>query len=218
MFKPNEFTNPFPQTAITGRDEVEEKLRIIDPKLSIALFKEVAFAAQIKSQEANNPFYALNAASISMQMHLLGCLRERLASNDWSMHNSKGGSAFAVSPCKKYSIVVFTGTDDAGREIGNPTNKAPKGAVFEEFISQSEIKFTGASQILVLLFHKHGNSLQMELSTPSGFRKRKIQGWYERLLFPDTNLSDIDDVKRNNDAPDTDIVVERKKKVWLIEV
>lgn len=142
---------------------------------------------------------APTAAGVQQWLKTVEDLRTILAKVQWKIHEHKN-CPFISSPEHEVSIVVMTGNAETGREgFDDPTNQAEKGAVAEGYVQsnyqQLEL-FNGNSlkvarrkgketQVWALLYH-YDRSLQQvrfELSLPTGFSRKKITQWGERLIF-----------------------------------
>jgi len=178
--------------------EVEARLQTLHPDLTPALLR----AAVIGGLGARNDVTrasAPTAAGVQQWLKTVEDLRTILARFQWKIHEHQN-CPFISSPEREMSIVVMTGNSETGREgFDDPTNQAEKGAVAEDYV-QSNFKqlelFNGGSlkvarrkaketQVWALLYHydKNLQQVRFELSLPTGFNRKKITQWGERLIF-----------------------------------
>lgn len=115
----------------------------------------------------------------------------------------------------------MTGNSETGKQgFEDPTNQAEKGVVVEGFVqsnrqlelfNQDALKLVKAkkkeTQVWAFLYHydKALNEVRFELSYPTGFTKKKITAWGERLIFGSipNNPSDFTIRKDIPNAPAT---------------
>jgi len=178
--------------------EVEARLHELHPDLTSALLR----AAVIGGLGARNDVTrasAPTAAGVQQWLTTVEDLRKILAKLQWKIHEHQN-CPFISSPEHEVSVVVMTGNSETGKEgFDDPTNQAEKGAVAEgyvqrnfnqlELFNDSALKLAKSkareTQVWALLYHydKKLKQLRFELSLPTGFSRKKITQWGERLIF-----------------------------------
>ena len=122
----------------------------------------------------------------------------------------------------------MTGNSETGKEFGNPTNQADKGAVLDEAV-QKNVQYQlfenaalnrmqkgeGGTQLWVLLYHvdaagKDAREIRSELSLPSSFHKKKIIGWAERIILRSIPTNPSTRIAPSLPNKPIEVVVERK--------
>lgn len=191
------FSNPLTGPVVTDLSLVEARLQELHPTLTKRLLADAVAQALNERNEATEAS-APTEAGVSQWLKLVKLLRTWLSAEGWSILNTLN-CPFIVSPDRSTSIVIMTGSEETGRKgFGEPTNQAEKGAVAERFIkgNQLQLDFNQESfklasekpqetQVWVLLYHydKKADEVRYELSLPTGFGKKKITAWGERLIL-----------------------------------
>lgn len=177
--------------------DAEARLRMLHPDLSLSLFRNAVMGGLSARNEVTRAS-APTAAGVQQWLNTVEGLRTLLASAQWHIHEQQN-CPFISSPDRVTSIVVMTGNGETGKKgFEDPTNQAEKGAVAESFVQknhQLELfnrdSFKLAkdnqkeTQVWALLYHydKGHNEVRYELSLPTGFSKKKITQWGERILL-----------------------------------
>lgn len=184
-------------TIIDDSSHVEARLQELHPDLSIIIFRDAIQGGLSGRNEATRAS-APTAAGIQQWLKTVEDLRTLLATVQWHIHEQQN-CPFISSPGRDISIVVMTGNSETGKNgFEDPTNQAEKGAVAENFVlknKQLELfnreafqlakKNKKETQVWALLYHydKMLKEVRFELSLPTGFDKKKITDWGERLLL-----------------------------------
>lgn len=218
--------SPQPARVVVDPVEVAERLR----ELNGALTQELLLEANQRGYEARldaTPAHAPTAAGTLHWHAFVPALRLALKERDWIIKDHKN-CPLIISPDRSVAIVVMTGNSETGKEFGNPTNQADKGAVLDEAV-QKNVQYQlfenaalsklkkgdGGTQLWVLLYHvdagvKEAHEIRTELSLPSNFNKKKIVGWAERLILSSIPTDPATRVVPNLPIEPIDVVVERK--------
>lgn len=199
--------------------EVIARLQQLSIDLTPELFKTTMLSGLGARREAT-PASPVTAEGVLQWFSNVKELRTSLLAKQWKKHDLKN-CPFIISPDRSVAIVVMTGSVETGRQgQKDPTNQAEKGSVAESFVhgnNQLDLfnhtavraiqPLQQETQVWVLLYHydKALKEVRYELSYPTGFGKRKITHWGERLLLgtiPDTptTLDTIDFDKPNSPA------------------
>jgi hypothetical protein len=220
--------SPSPQSPSVVSDPVavEERLKALDSALTENLLLEAnqrGYEARVDTTLAHAP-----TAAGTLHWHaFVPALRLALKEQGWSIKDHKN-CPLIISADKSIAIVVMTGNIETGKEFGNPTNQADKGAVLDEAVQRnhqyqlfesaalSELqKGEGGTQLWVLLYHVEGGAkgvkeIRTELSLPSSFQKKKIVGWAERIILRPISTDKARDFVPELPADTIDVIVERK--------
>lgn len=226
-------SNPIAQraTVIDDPAQVEARLQELHPDLTLSLFRDV-ITGGLSSRNEVTEASAPTAAGVLQWLRTVHDLRTVLATFQWNIHQQQN-CPFISSPNRAVSIVVMTGNSETGKKgFEDPTNQAEKGTVAEEFIKQNHqlelfnresFKFAKGGQkenqaVWALLYHydKKLKEVRFELSLPTGFGKRKITEWGERLILgsiPDSP----DDFAIRQDKPNDPAKVDVNPKTGTFE-
>lgn len=186
------------KVVLTDPIGVEARLLELHPDLKPTLFRSVVIGGLSARNEVTRAS-APTAAGVKQWLATVEDLRTLLAQLQWKIHEHQN-CPFVSSPDRSISIVVMTGNSETGMDGDDgPTNQAEKGAVAEGYVqrngSQLELfnhdsfklvkEKRKETQVWVLLYHydKALNQVRFELSLPTGFSKKKITDWGERLVF-----------------------------------
>lgn len=212
-------------TVIDDPAQVETRMRMLHPSLSPALFRDAIVGGLSRRNEVTRAS-APTAAGVQQWLSTVENLRTLLASAQWHIHEQQN-CPFISSPDRVTSIVVMTGNTETGKKgFEDPTNQAEKGVVAESFVqknqqlelfNRSSFSLTKnnqqETQVWALLYHydKALNEVRYELSLPTGFSKKKITDWGERILLGSipNNSNDFTVYK---DEPNTSASVEVEPK------
>lgn len=212
--------------ALTGRSTivedpvlVEARLRELHPDLNPSLLSDAIMGGLRERNEVTRAS-APTAAGVQQWLKTVEDLRTLLATLHWHIHDQQN-CPFISSPDRDISIVVMTGDSETGKNgFEDPTNQAEKGTVAENFVqknSQLELfnresfklakKNQKETQVWALLYHydKGLKEVRYELSFPTGFNKKKITEWGERLILKSipNNPDDFIVKKEKPNAPAT---------------
>ncbi len=212
---------------IIDPDQVEARLRDLHPDLTSLLLRN-AIVGGLGARNEVTRASAPTAAGVQQWLITVEGLRTFLAKLHWKIHEHQN-CPFISSPESEISIVVMTGNSETGKDgFDDPTNQAEKGAVAESYVqknfNQLELFNSDAlkvakrkakeTQVWALLYHydKSLNQLRFELSLPTGFSRRKITQWGERLIFGvvSNDPQDFTISKDDPSAPATVDVVPKK--------
>ena len=188
----------FPRAKIvTDSALVEARLQELSSDLDIGLLAN-AVQSGLGARNETTRASAVTAAGVQQWLKTVEALRTQLSEKEWHIHDPKN-CPFISSPDRSVSIVVMTGNIETGKDgFEDPTNQAEKGVVAEGYVranSQLELfnqeSFTLAkkgqqeTQVWAFLYHydKALNEVRFELSYPTGFSKKKITSWGERLIL-----------------------------------
>jgi hypothetical protein len=176
---------------------VEARLQELSPDLDIKLLYD-SIQSGLGARNETTRASAVTAAGVQQWLKTVEELRTLLSEKQWHVHNEKN-CPFISSPDRSISIVVMTGNSETGKQgFEDPTNQAEKGVVVEGFVqsnrqlelfNQDSLKLVKAkrneTQVWAFLYHydKTLNEVRFELSYPTGFDKKKITSWGERLVF-----------------------------------
>lgn len=176
---------------------VNTRLTELSSDLTEDLFHKVIFSGLGARNEITHAS-ATTAAGIKQWLQTVETLRTLLGEKDWRIHDQKN-CPFISSSDQKISIIVMTGNIETGRlGFEDPTNQAEKGAVAENFIhSNRQLQLFNrdafnkaknhrdGTEVWAFLYHydKSLNEVRYELSYPTGFDKKKITSWDERIIL-----------------------------------
>lgn len=182
---------------IVEHELVEVRLQELSPDLAIKLLYN-AIQSGLGVRNETTRASATIAAGVQQWLKTVEELRTLLSEKQWHIHNEKN-CPFISSPDRSVSIVVMTGNSETGKQgFEDPTNQAEKGVVVEGFVqsnrqlelfNQDSLKLVKAkqkeTQVWAFLYHydKTLNEVRFELSYPTGFNKKKITAWGERLIL-----------------------------------
>lgn len=178
--------------------EVEARLHELHPDLTSLLLR-TAVSGGLGARNDVTRASAPTAAGVQQWLKTVEDLRTILSRLQWKIHEHQN-CPFISSPEREVSIVVMTGNSETGKEgFDEPTNQAEKGSVAEGYVqsnlNQLELFNNGSlkvarrkakeTQVWALLYHydKSLKQLRFELSLPTGFSRKKITQWGERLIF-----------------------------------
>ena len=186
-------------TIIDDPVKVEARLRGLHQDLSSVLLYEVIQAGLTSRNETLFPASAPIAPSMQQWLKSTEELRGRLAARKWRIKDDLN-CPFIISPDRSIALVPMTGNKYTGKNgIENPKNQAPKGTVTQAYVqgnvqldlinqdySEAIQKKQDETQVWVLLYHYDHDlkEVRYELSLPSGYDKKRITNWRERLIFP----------------------------------
>lgn len=215
-----------PSRIVSLPADINARLLELDPALTANLLLEVmqrGYEARIEATPASAP----TAAGILYWLASVHSLRTALVERHWSINNNQN-CPIIISADKSIAIVVMTGNSDTGKEFGNPTNQADKGAVLGaavqrnvqyqlfENLAISELKKTECgTQLWVLLYHvesgaKGVKGIRTELSLPSDFQKKKIVDWSERIILSSISTIPTPSITPSLPVTPIEVIVERK--------
>lgn len=176
---------------------VDARLQELSPDLAVSLLTNV-IQSGLGSRNDTTRASAVTAAGVQQWLKTVEELRTQLSDKQWRIHNEKN-CPFISSPDHSVSIVVMTGNSETGKQgFEDPTNQAEKGVVVEGFVhsnrqlelfNQDAFKLVKEkrkeTQVWAFLYHydKALNEVRFELSYPTGFGKKKITEWGERLIL-----------------------------------
>lgn len=220
--------SPSPQSPRIVSDPIEVDGRLLE--LDAALAQDLLLEANQRGYEARVDTTIAHAPTAAGTLHwhaFVPALRLALKVHGWSIKDHKN-CPLIISADKSIAIVVMTGNSETGREFGNPTNQADKGAVLDEAV-QRNIQYqlfenaaltkmqkgAGGTQLWVLLYHvdagiKDAKEIRTELSLPSSFYKRKIVGWAERIILRPIATDPTMGISPSLPGKPIDVIVERK--------
>lgn len=217
-------------TIIDDPAQVEARLQKLHPDLKIILFRD-AIIGGLGGRNETTRASAPTAAGVQQWLKTVEDLRTLLATVKWHIHEQRN-CPFISSPDRAISIVAMTGNGETGKNgLEDPTNQAEKGAVAENFIQKNNqlelfnresIKLAKENQketqVWALLYHydKTVNEVRFELSLPTGFDKKKITEWGERLILGSIPNNPMDFTIRK-DAPNAPATVEVEPKTGTFE-
>lgn len=183
--------------AVVEPELVEARLQELSQDLTIKhLYNSIQ--SGLGARNETTPASAVTAAGVQQWLRTVETLRTLLSEKAWHIHNEKN-CPFISSPDRSISLVVMTGNNETGKQgFEDPSNQAEKGVVVEGFVesnrqlelfNQDSLKLVKAkqkeTQVWAFLYHydKGLNEVRFELSYPTGFNKKKITAWGERLIF-----------------------------------
>lgn len=215
-----------PARIVVHPADVDARLQQLDP----ALTQDLMLEANQRGYEARleaTPAHAPTAAGTLHWHEFVPAIRLALKVQDWIIKDHKN-CPLIISADRSMAIVVMTGNSETGKEFGNPTNQADKGAVLDEAV-QKNIQYQlfenaplskmqkgeGGTQLWVLLYHvdagvKNAREIRTELSLPSSFHKRKIVGWAERIILRSIPTDPSTGIVPSLPIEPIEVVVERK--------
>lgn len=204
---------------------VEARLQELSADLVVSLLTN-AIQSGLGARNDTTRASAITAAGLQQWLKTVEELRFQLSEKKWRIHNERN-CPFISSPDHSISIVVMTGNSETGKQgFEDPTNQAEKGAVVEGFVqsnhqldlfNQDSFKLAKSkqkeTQVWAFLYHydKTLNEVRFELSYPTGFGKKKITEWGERLILGSIPNNPTDFTIRN-DVPNTPATVEVEPK------
>lgn len=217
-------------TIIDEPAHVEARLQELHPDLKTILFRD-AIIGGLGGRNETTRASAPTAAGVQQWLKTVEDLRTLLATVKWHIHEQRN-CPFISSPDRAISIVAMTGNCETGKNgFEDPTNQAEKGAVAENFIQKNNqlelfnresIKLAKENQketqVWALLYHydKTLNEVRFELSLPTGFDKKKITEWGERLILGSIPNNPMDFTIRK-DEPNAPATVEVEPKTGTFE-
>jgi hypothetical protein len=212
--------------AVTEPSLVEVRLQELSGDLVISLLHS-AIQSGLEARNDTTRASAVTAAGVQQWLKTVEELRTQLGGKQWRIHNERN-CPFISSPDRSVSIVVMTGNSETGKlGFEDPTNQAEKGTVVEGFVqsngqlelfNQESFKLAKANyketQVWAFLYHydKTLNEVRFELSYPTGFDKKKIIKWGERLILGSIPNNPSDFTVRK-DAPNAPATVDVEPKL-----
>lgn len=193
------YSNAFARRAktIVEHELVEARLQELSPDLVLELLSNTVLSG-LGARNDTTRASAVTAAGVQQWLKTVEELRTLLGEKQWHIHNEKN-CPFISSPDRSISIVVMTGDSETGKQgFEDPTNQAEKGVVVAGFVqsnrqlelfNQDALKLAKEkhkeTQVWAFLYHydKMLNEVRFELSYPTGFDKKKITAWGERLIL-----------------------------------
>lgn len=210
---------------IVEPEVVEARLQELSQDLAIKLLYN-AIQSGLGVRNETTRASANTAAGVQQWLKTVEELRTLLSEKQWHIHNEKN-CPFISSPDRSVSIVVMTGNSETGKQgFEDPTNQAEKGVVVEGFVqsnrqlelfNQGSLKLAKAmqkeTQVWAFLYHydKALNEVRFELSYPTGFDKKKITAWGERLILGSIPNNPAEFIVRK-DTPNAPATVEVEPK------
>ncbi|MCY1261616.1 hypothetical protein D9M68_109520 [compost metagenome] len=210
---------------VTEAALVEARLQELSADLATKLLNN-AILSGLGARNETTRASAVTAAGVQQWLKTVEELRTQLSEREWRIHNEKN-CPFISSPDHSVSIVVMTGNNETGKlGFEDPTNQAEKGVVVEGFVqsnrqlelfNQDSFKLAKAkqkeTQVWAFLYHydKALNEVRFELSYPTGFGKKKIIEWGERLILGSIPNNPADFTVRK-DTPNAPATVEVEPK------
>ena len=210
---------------VTEAALVKARLQELSPDLAIKLLYNAVLSG-LGARNETTRASAVTAAGVQQWLKTVEQLRTQLSEKQWRIHNEKN-CPFISSPDHSVSIVVMTGNSETGKQgFEDPTNQAEKGVVVEGFVqsnrqlelfNQDSFKLAKAkqkeTQVWAFLYHydKALNEVRYELSYPTGFGKKKIIEWGERLILGSIPNNPTDFTVRK-DTPNAPATVEVEPK------
>jgi len=208
---------------------VEARLQELSPDLAIKPLHDIVQGG-LSARSDTTRASAVTAAGVQQWLKTVEELRTLLGEKQWHIHNEKN-CPFISSPDRSISIVVMTGNSETGKQgFEDPTNQAEKGVVVEGFVqsnrqlelfNQDAFKLAKEkaeakqkeTQVWAFLYHydKTLKEARFELSYPTGFNKKKITAWGERLILGSIPNNPADFTIRK-DTPNAPATVEVKPK------
>lgn len=177
--------------------QVKARLQTLSLDLSLDMLRDVVEAG-LGARNDTTRASAVIAAGVQQWLKTVEGLRIRLSDKQWHIHDQKN-CPFISSPDRSISFVVMTGNGETGKQgFEDPTNQAEKGVVVEGFVqtnnqlelfNQDSFRLArekrAETQVWAFLYHydKKLNEVRFELSYPTGFNKKKITTWGERIIF-----------------------------------
>lgn len=177
--------------------QVEARLQELSSDLSLDMLREVVENG-LGARNDTNRASAVIAAGVQQWLKTVEVIRTRLSEMQWHIHDEKN-CPFISSPDRSISFVVMTGNNETGKQgFEDPTNQAEKGVVVEGFVqanhqlelfNQDSFRLAqqkrAETQVWAFLYHydKKLNEVRFELSYPTGFDKKKITTWGERIIL-----------------------------------
>lgn len=215
-----------PACIVVHPAEVDARLQQLDPALTQDLMLEAnqrGYEARLEATIAHAP-----TAAGTLHWHaFVPAIRLALKEQGWIIKDHKN-CPLIISADRSMAIVVMTGNSETGKELGNPTNQADKGAVLDEAV-QKNIQYQlfenaalnkmqkggGGTQLWVLLYHfdagaKDAREIRTELALPSSFHKKKIVGWAERIILRSIPTDPSISIAPSLPIDPIEVVVERK--------
>lgn len=210
---------------VTDLTLVEARLQELSADLEIGLLNS-AVQSGLGARNETTRASAVTAAGVQQWFKTVEVLRTQLSEKDWQIHDPQN-CPFISSPDHSVSIVVMTGNSETGKDgFEDPTNQAEKGVVAERYVrannqlelfNQASLEVAKAkqneTQVWAFLYHydKALKEVRFELSYPTGFSKKKITNWGERLILGSIPNSSTEFAIRN-DAPNAPATVEVEPK------
>lgn len=210
---------------VTDPVQIEVRLRALHPDLTPSLLRDAVMGG-LRGRNEVTRASAPTAAGVQHWMKTVEDLRMLLATAQWRIHQERN-CPFISAPDRTISLVVMTGNSETGKNgIDDPTNQAEKGVVAEGFVqknNQLELfnrrslrlaeRNQNETQVWALLYHydKTIKEVRYELSLPTGFGRKRITEWGERLVLGSipNNPSDFAINKDRPNSPATVLVEPR---------
>lgn len=182
---------------IVESEAVEARLQELSPDLKAELLYKAIFSG-LGARNDTTKASAVTAPGLKQWLETVETLRELLSEKQWRIHDERN-CPFISSIDGRISIVVMTGDNETGhRGLIDPTNQAEKGIVVQGFVHRNRqlelfnkdaFKLAKSKQneteVWAFLYHydKKLKEVRYELSYPTGFDKKKISQWGERLIL-----------------------------------
>jgi hypothetical protein len=204
--------------AVAEPELVEARLQELSRDLGITLLYNAAQSG-LGARNDTTDASAVTAAGVQQWLKTVETLRSLLSDKQWHIHNEQN-CPFISSQDRSISIVVMTGNSETGKQgFDDPTNQAEKGIVVEGFVQSNQLELFNRdslklvrenrkeTQVWAFLYHydKALNEVRFELSYPTGFNRKKITHWGERLILGGipNNPANFTIRKDNPNAPAT---------------
>ena len=153
----------------------------------------------------------------------VAALRDFLVPRGWEVRN-EGNYELVFNPRLNMSIAVASGNDATGERLRIPSNKSEKGPRTAKAVKDNqtadlfpETMLAAPESIVptdtwILLHHRCGNEIRLELSRPNGFdaTERFVTGWSERILLDAISLDNDSMPMPMPQLPEDDIFISRK--------
>lgn len=153
----------------------------------------------------------------------VAALRDFLVPHGWEVRN-EGNYELVFNPDLNMSIAVASGNEATGNPQQIPSNKSEKGPRTAKAVKDNQTadlfpetmptapEGLVATDTWILLHHRCGNGIRLELSRPNGFdtTERFVTGWSERILLGTSSLDNDSMPMPMPELPEVDIVVTRK--------
>lgn len=153
----------------------------------------------------------------------VAALRDFLVPHGWEVRN-EGNYELVFNPRLNMSIAVASGNEGTGNSQHVPSNKSQKGPRTAKAVKDNQTadlfpetmptasEGIAATDTWILLHHRCGNEIRLELSRPNGFdeTERFVTGWSERILLGSIAQDNDPVAMPMPQLPEDDIFISRK--------
>jgi len=207
-------------------EEAAAEQRLLELGLHTHRMLEVIRRGEHSRMEAT-PHDPINAGALDAYRYRVRAFRDLYVPDGWTVDHA-GGLEKTWSPDRAYVVITKAGDEGVGicgtfpqpkRKPGNETRKVVENGTLlldANWMNVAPKGATETSATWMLLVYRKGDVVRSELSWLTGMNDDdSVMGWYERILLPELDLTNIDLTGLRSGSPDTggaiDVPVTRKR-------